>query len=118
MAISDIASALDRIAPRTGLTIKFSFTVAASGAQAITFHNPATAGGFTVGQGSLYVALKTTAAVHVVFGPVSVADPTNADMLLEQGDGLQDFILTPEMTHFKVKGDSGSGDFYLTVTGR
>lgn len=117
---SDIANALNRIAPRPGVTVKFTFTAAASAVQSITFHNPPNDAGTPsrkVTQGPLYVTLKTTASVHVVFGDASVADPTNADMLLDTADGMQDFILMPDMTNFKVKGDSGGGDFYMTVTG-
>jgi len=118
MANSDIAKALDRMAPAgPGSGIKFTFTNAASAAQALTFHNPAAVGGFAVGQGPIYISVKTTAACHLCFGNSTVGDPTNADPLFEPGDSWQDMIVLSSMTHFKVKGDAVGGDLYIWPSG-
>lgn len=123
MAASDLASAADRMAPGIpGTCIKFTFTSADSGWQDITFHKPAAdAAGFQVGQGALYVSVKTTAAVHLSFGSsiASSTAVTNANApLFEAADGWQDMILRPDQTQFRVKGDSGGGDIYIWLSGR
>lgn len=113
----DIAHALDRIAPTPGGAVKLGFTVAASVATAIPFHVTTPLGGFATAQGALYISIRVTAPCHIVFGDLSVADPTNSDALFDVGDGYQDFVLTPSMTHFKVKGDTGNGDVYIIKSG-
>ena len=63
-----------------------------------------------------FVSLKTTASVHPIFGDATVADPTNANALLEPADSWQDFMLLPGDTSFKVKGDTAGGDLYLLLS--
>lgn len=90
-----------------GSVIKFSFTNAASAAQALR----AAPGG--VG----FIELKTTAACHIVFGDAAVGAPTNSEFLLEPTDGWQAFVVAAADTTFRVKGDSASGDLYVAWLG-
>lgn len=119
MSNSDIASALDRIAPGIpGSGIKFTFTAAASAEQSIPFHAPAASGGFAVNQPPVYISIKVTAACHLCFGMEGLGAPTNADPLYEPADSWQDMILLANMRVFRVKGDSVGGDIYIYQSGR
>jgi hypothetical protein len=115
---SDIANAANRIRPGPpGTGLKFTFSAAASAAQAIPFHITPPVGGFAVGQGALYVSFKVTEACHICFGGSAVGNPTNNDPLFEPADGWQDFVILPADTHFRVKGDSMGGDIYMFSSG-
>lgn len=124
--MSDIGNAAERLAPNvaSGPIIKYTFTNADSGLQALTFHDPAAVGGFrTVPSGGLYVCFKTTADVHIMCGSLEeltafgAVTNSNAPMF-QAADGIQDFLLMPGWNRFRVKGDSAGGDLYLWPSGR
>lgn len=115
--MSDEIKALERVRPgdstvlmgSPGFPIKMSFSVAAGAA--IQFR--------TTGNVAQYVSLKAVGnSVHVVFGTSTVVAPSNAMWLIEPGDSVQDFQLQPDDTHVRLKGDTGSGDFYILLSGR
>lgn len=125
--MADIGNAAERLAPNpdSGAVIKFTFTSADSGVQDLTFHDPpADAAGFqAIKSGGLYVCIKTTAAVHLMFGMnarlVAFGAITNANApLFEVSDGIQDFLLMPGWDSFRCKGDVGAGDLYIWPAGR
>lgn len=117
----DIGIAAERVGPTVGGTVKFTFTSADSGLQDITFHSQAAVGGFAVPNAPLYVMIKTTADVHLLFGQAeelgSAVTNTNAP-LFQAVDGWQDFLLMPNWNKFRVKGDSAGGDIYIQKAGR
>lgn len=104
--------AAERVAPSPGLSGKFTFTSSASTFQTI---RTATVG---VKLSPVYVSIKTTADMHIVFGDANVGAPDNTFPLFQAGDGWQDFVLMPEMNGFRIKGDVGGGDFYWFVSSR
>ncbi len=109
MAASDLASAADRMAPGgPGTGVALAFTVASTVATLIR----------AAGGQAIYISVKTSAAVHLVFGSDTVGAATNNDPLFEATDGWQDMILRPEQTHVRAKGDSGSGTIYVWPSGR
>lgn len=102
---------------KPGDIIKFTFLVTVSLEQIFRFSS-----GWPYTQ--QFVSMKTTADVHVAFGPSAarrpgeLVDPTNADLLLQPGDSWQDFQIDEVDEAFKVKGDLVGGDFYLLLSGR
>lgn len=124
--MSDIGNGAERLAPNpsSGAIVKFTFTNADSTVQAIGFHNPPAVTGFQmIKSGALYVCMKVTADVHVMFGSAeelaALGAITNANApLFQAADGLQDFMLMPGWNSFRCKGDIAGGDLYLFPAGR
>lgn len=111
--MADIGNAAERIAPGPpGSSIKFAFIATSSTLQSLVA---------MAGQNAAkYISMKTTAAVHICFGDsLSLAGAvTDADFILEPGDGWQDVLILPGTTSFKVKGDGAStGSLYLWPSG-
>lgn len=111
----EIQEAADRFRPgadRFPTTKNFGFTVAASAIQVLR----AIPAGSSPGGGRRYIAFRVTADAHILFGDGSalgLPDPTNTDPLYTAADGWQEYTLGAYDTHFKIKGDAGSGTIYL-----
>lgn len=121
--MADRAGAMDRMAPTMAM-LKFTFTNADSGIQAITFHDPANIPvalpNFKTPTGALYVTIKVTAALHIAFGAseeLGTAVTNSNAILIEPADGMQDFELAPGWDSFRCKGDSAGGDIYIFPSG-
>lgn len=110
----DIGNAAERIAPAgPGTTIKFAFVATSSALQSLG----AMAG---ISAAAKYVSIKTTADVHICFGnAISLAGSvTDADFILQPGDGWQDVLILPGIDSFKAKGDgANTGSLYIWPSG-
>lgn len=107
-AIGGVTQALPLL---PGEGVKVTFTAAALGFQPIWFTTPGTRNDLV----ERYVLLKTTADVHVAFGPVGMAAVTTGDALLQPGDAYQDFMTMQGDCGFDLIGDTAGGSFYLIL---
>lgn len=96
-----------------GQTVKQDFTSSSTAAVAL----PGRVQAAGVNQPEVYVDMYCTAACHVVFGESSVDAATNADAIFVPEMGWVSVMLLNNDTHFRCKGDSGSGSLYVWMSG-
>lgn len=96
-----------------GQTLRTDFTVTSTAA--IALPNRSVAAGEN--NPERYVDFYTTAPVDVVFGSATVEAATNNDALFVPEMGYISFMLTNRDTHYRIKGDAGSGTTFTWFSG-
>lgn len=105
----DSAAVADRVRPGEGGTTHLAFTTAASAFQKLRDVVP--------NMQARYVSFRVTANAHIIFGDDTLGAPTATDMLFTPEDGIQDWMLVPSDTGFRIIGDA-DGEIFIIFSSR